>query len=250
MPLLAIPWIEPHEPFPPVEQALPNGLLAAGADLSVPRLLNAYENGIFPWYNQEEPILWWSPHPRTVLKCDDFKLSKSLAKKCRQIARTELSPDKTLYVTTNTAFLSVIRLCAHTRQFNEGTWISDAIINAYLALHQNGYAHSLEVWRDDQLIGGLYGVKIGAFFFGESMFSLATDASKIALYYLTRYLGQQLNVQYIDCQQETAHLLSLGATNIDRKTFQGLLRYYTPLSTPTWGCGQLSAVGALHPLHQ
>lgn len=247
MPLLAIPWLEPHEPFPSVERALPNGLLAAGADLSQARLLEAYKNGIFPWYNQEEPILWWSPHPRTILKCADFKQSKSLAKKCRQIARSEFSADRKYHITTNTAFSAVIRLCAQTRQFTQGTWISEDIMQAYTQLHENGHAHSIEVWLDNELVGGLYGVKIGAFFFGESMFSLITDASKIALFYLTRYLSQRHNIHYIDCQQETAHLLSLGAKNVDRAAFQALLYEFTSLSTPSWPSGQLSAAGTLHP---
>lgn len=245
MPLISIPWLEPHEPFPPVEQALSNGLLAAGADLSLRRLLDAYHQGLFPWYNVDEPILWWSPTPRAILDCQQFKLSKSLAKKCRQLARQEQNADADWRVTTNQVFLQVIAQCSSLRQHKEGTWISNEIIHAYYHLHQHGHAHSIEVWYKKQLVGGLYGVKIGAFFFGESMFSLMSDSSKIALFYLTQYLQNHLGIRYIDCQQETQHLTSLGAHTIDRANFMTLLKQYTPLSTPDWGVGQLSHSGTL-----
>lgn len=244
-PAIRIPWLTAEMPFPPVEMALSNGLLAAGADLSSTRLIKAYHQGIFPWYTYGEPILWWSPHPRTVLQCDQFKLSKSLAKTCRKIARQEQNQDAVIQIKTNTAFLQVITNCASIRKHKEGTWISNDIIRAYYDLHRLGYAHSIEVWHNNTLVGGLYGVQIGQFFFGESMFSKMTDASKIALYYLTQYLQHQLAIRYIDCQQETAHLLSLGAKNIDRSKFNALLQQYTPLSTPLWESGQLSAAGAL-----
>lgn len=245
----SIPWLEPNEPFPPLINSLNNGLLAAGADLSVPRLLSAYRQGIFPWFSQGEPILWWSPNPRTVLQCDQFVLSKSLAKRCRQIARQELST-KEISITTNQAFLQVIALCSSTRQHKEGTWISNEIIEAYYELHRHKHAHSIEVWQGQKLVGGLYGVQLGQFFFGESMFSLMTDASKIALYYLTQYLQKQLHINYIDCQQETSHLLSLGAKSIDRKHFAQLLNQYTALETSKWGVGQLSAAGDLYGANQ
>lgn len=249
MPLTPIPWLAPDEPFPPVETALANGLLVAGADLSASRLLEAYRQGLFPWYNSGEPVLWWSPDPRTILQCSQFKMSKSLAKKCRQIARQELSADASqkITITTNLVFLQVIAHCSNTRRHQEGTWITNDIIQAYYHLHQKNHAHSVEVWRGSELVGGLYGVQIGQFFFGESMFSLMTDASKIALYYLTQYLQHHLDIQYIDCQQQTPHLLSLGAHTIDRTDFIELLRQYTPLSTPTWSKGQLSHAGVLRP---
>lgn len=249
MPLISIPWLEPDEPFPPVETALENGLLVAGADLTASRLLDAYGQGLFPWYNPGEPVLWWSPDPRTILQCNQFKLSKSLAKKCRQIARQELNElsNQKITITTNMTFLQVIAHCSNTKRHQEGTWITTEIIQAYYHLHQKGHAHSVEVWRGKELVGGLYGVQIGQFFFGESMFSLMTDASKIALYYLTQYLQHHLDIQYIDCQQETPHLLSLGAHTICRTKFTRLLRQYTPLSTPVWHTGQLCSTGAIHP---
>ncbi|HJH24844.1 MAG TPA: leucyl/phenylalanyl-tRNA--protein transferase [Paenalcaligenes hominis] len=247
MPLISIPWIDAHSPFPSVEMALSNGLVAAGADLSIPRLLNAYRHGLFPWFNEGEPILWWSPDPRTVLRCDQFKLSKSLAKRCRQLGRDELGPNPTLRVTTNMAFLQVIQQCAQTRRHKEGTWISSDIIHAYYNLHLIHHAHSIEVWQGAELVGGLYGVRLGQFFFGESMFSLINDASKIALYYLTRYLLTTHAIQYIDCQQETAHLLSLGATPIPRTEFSQLLATLTSADTLPWGQGQLCAQGLLYP---
>lgn len=243
MTAITIPWLATEDSFPPVSHALDQGLLAAGADLSVPRLLDAYSKGIFPWFNEGEPILWWSPNPRAVLQCKQFKLSKSLAKKCRQITRK----DSIIKVTTNTAFLQVISQCSTTRKQQEGTWISNEIIEAYYHLHRCQHAHSVEVWQGQQLVGGLYGVQLGQFFFGESMFSLMNDASKIALYYLTLYLQKHLNIQYIDCQQETAHLTSLGAQSIPRNHFEELLQQYTPLETANWGRGQLSADGVLLP---
>lgn len=247
MPLISIPWIDADSPFPSVEMALSNGLVAAGADLSIPRLLNAYSHGLFPWFNEGEPILWWSPDPRTILRCDQFKLSKSLAKRCRQVARDEFSPTPKWRVTTNMAFLQVIQLCSQTRRHKEGTWISADIIHAYYNLHLINHAHSIEVWNDAELVGGLYGVQLGQFFFGESMFSLISDASKIALYYLTRYLQNTHGIDYIDCQQETAHLLSLGATPIPRTEFSQLLQRLTSADTTPWGQGQLSAQGQLYP---
>ena len=248
MTAITIPWLAANDPFPPVSQALDQGILAAGADLSVPRLLDAYSKGLFPWFNEGEPILWWSPNPRAVLKCSEFKLSKSLAKKCRQIARQEQDNNASaIKVTTNTAFLQVISQCSATRKQQEGTWISNEIIEAYYHLHRCQHAHSIEVWQGSQLVGGLYGVQLGQFFFGESMFSLINDASKIALYYLTTYLQNHLNIHYIDCQQETAHLKSLGAKTIDRLYFIHLLEQYTPLETPAWGQGQLHVNGALLP---
>lgn len=248
MPLISIPWIDVDAPFPSVETALSNGLVAAGGDLSIARLLKAYQLGLFPWFNEGEPILWWSPNPRTVLRCDQFKLSKSLAKTARQVARSEFSTSPKLRITTNLAFLRVMHQCAQTRHHQEGTWISPEIIQAYYNLHLIQQAHSVEVWQGSELVGGLYGVQLGRFFFGESMFSLINDASKMALYYLTRYLMNTHQIQYIDCQQETAHLLSLGAQSIPRTEFTQLLKKSTSADTTTWGQGQLCAEGRLHPL--
>ena len=246
MTLISIPWIDTQTPFPPVEMALSNGLVAAGGDLSPQRLLNAYHLGLFPWYNEGEPILWWSPNPRTVLQCEQFKLSRSLAKTSRQIARAELSATPKWRITTNLAFLHVIQQCAQTRAHKEGTWISTEIIQAYYNLHLAQHAHSIEVWQGSTLVGGLYGVQLGAIFFGESMFSLVTDASKIALYYLTRYLHTTHRINHIDCQQETAHLLSLGATSIPRVQFSALLQDLTQVPMQPWGQGQLCSKGFLH----
>lgn len=250
MTTITIPWLNPDDPFPPVEQAIGPGVLAAGADLSLPRLLDAYSQGLFPWFSEGEPILWWSPDPRAVLQCNELKISKSLAKKCRQIARAEAettADNQRITVTTNTAFLQVISHCAATRR-EQGTWITDDIIAAYYQLHQHQHAHSIEVWQGTQLVGGLYGIQRGQFFFGESMFSLISDASKVALCYLVSYLQRHLGIQYIDCQQETAHLNSLGAKTIRREVFGKLLAHYTPLSTPAWQQGQLYADGQCRPL--
>lgn len=247
MPVITIPWIENDAPFPSVELALSNGLVAAGADLSPERLLNAYSQGLFPWYNPGEPILWWSPNPRTILLCDQFKLSKSLAKKERQIARQELGSDASTRITTNTAFLQVIAQCAKTRLHKEGTWISPEVMEAYYRLHRLGQAHSIEVWHHNELVAGLYGVQLGLFFFGESMFSTMTDMSKIALLYLTRFLPR-LGIKHIDCQQETKHLMSLGANTLPRTEFTQLLVRLGSKNSPPWGYGQLCHQGLLHPL--
>lgn len=244
---LNVSFLDSQTPFPPIEQATPEGLLAIGADLSLPRMLEAYSKGIFPWYNPGDPILWWSPHPRMVLRCDDFKVSRSLAKRCRQLARHESNPEARLKVLTNTRFLQVIMQCAATRIHREGTWISPEIVLAYYNLHQQGYAHSVEIWNDNELVGGLYGVCMGRFFFGESMFSAQTDASKIALYYLVQFLKKQ-GITHIDCQQETPHLASLGAKPIARTEFAQLLESKKVLTAPFWPSGQLLASGELAAL--
>lgn len=187
-----------------------------GADLSLERLIAAYQRGIFPWFSEGDPILWWSPDPRMVLATAQFKLSRSLAKKCRQIAKQEQAPDARIQIRTDTCFGDVIRHCSHTRA-EQGTWITQDIIDAYVRMHEAGYAHSVETWVEGQLVGGLYGICMGRFFFGESMFALQTDASKIALYYLVQFLRAN-HVPYIDCQQETAHLASPGAAAMPRQT--------------------------------
>lgn len=235
--------LSPHSPFPPVEAALPGGLLAVGADLSLQRLITAYQHGIFPWFSEGDPILWWSPDPRMVLATEHFKLSRSLGKKCRQIARQEQSPNASIQVHTDRSFSDVIRHCSETRA-EQGTWITQDIMDAYERMHHAGYAHSVETWVDGQLVGGLYGICMGRFFFGESMFALQTDASKIALYYLVQFLRAN-QVPYIDCQQETAHLASLGATAIPRADFVHLLQQGQRHAAPTWHQGQLLHDGVL-----
>ena len=208
-------WIEPDQPLPPPEHARaePNGLLAAGRDLSAARLLEAYGNGIFPWYSQGQPVLWWSPDPRMVLFVDEFEPSRSLRKTLRRI---DLTGSWT--VTLDQAFLQVMRACAAPRPGQDGTWITRDIIKAYHALHQAGHAHSVEVWSDGRLIGGLYGVSIGRMFFGESMFAQVTDASKCACAALVAML-RRLDFCMVDCQQSTEHLASLGAREIPREEF-------------------------------
>ena len=207
-----IPWLEPDTPFPPVTQALiePNGLLAAGADLSPARLIAAYRRGIFPWSSANQPLFWWSPDPRMVLFPEEIKVSRSLRKTLRNADYT---------VRLDTAFDRVIAACASTpRAGQDGTWITMEMQVAYLRLHSLGYAHSVETWRGDKLVGGLYGIAMGRAFFGESMFAHATDASKIAVAHLCRYLAAR-GFGIIDCQMETAHLASLGARPIPRTDF-------------------------------
>jgi len=197
--------------FPPVTTALqdPNGLLAMGGDLSPARLLEAYRHGIFPWFSEGDPVLWWSPDPRMVLFPKEFKLSRSLRKAIRT---------KRFELRTDTAFEAVMRACSAPRPGQDGTWISEEMVAAYTALHFMGYAHSVEVWLDKELVGGLYGVAIGRMFFGESMFSRRTDASKIALAHLAAQLVRW-DFGMIDCQMNTAHLASLGAREIPRTEF-------------------------------
>jgi leucyl/phenylalanyl-tRNA--protein transferase len=204
-------WLEPDEPFPPVERALkePNGLLCAGADLSIERLLDAYRHGIFPWYSGREPLLWWSPDPRMVLYCDELKVSRSLAKNMR---------NKGYGLRVDSAFEEVIRACAEPRRQERGTWLGAEMRAAYLRLHRAGYAHSFETWRGDDLVGGLYGVAIGRMFYGESMFSRATDASKVALCRLIEHLKMK-GFPMVDCQMNTELLASLGAREIPRRAF-------------------------------
>ena len=187
-----IRWLRPDEPFPPVQSALaqPNGLLAAGADLSPARLIEAYRHGIFPWFSEGQPILWWSPDPRMVLVPAEIRITRSLAKALRN-RRYEVRADS--------AFRAVMRACAEPRPEQDGTWIGADMIEAYCALHERGIAHSVETWIDGELAGGLYGVALGRMFFGESMFSRATDASKIALVHLARQLERR-GFGLIDCQ--------------------------------------------------
>ena len=211
-----IPWLRPDSPFPPVERALrrPNGLLCAGGDLSPQRLITAYRQGIFPWYAEGEPILWWSPDPRQVLFTAELHISRSLRRRLNKQA---------FQIRYNTTFRQVMLECAAPRRGQTGTWITPEMIDAYCALHALGYAHSVEAWQDEALVGGLYGVLIGRVFFGESMFSRVSDASKVALVHLVARL-RQISVPLIDCQQETAHTTSLGARPISRQAFLGWLR--------------------------
>lgn len=206
-----IPLLGPRDPFPPVSKALrsPNGLLCAGADLSPARLLDAYSKGIFPWFSEGEPILWWSPHPRMVLFPAELKVSRSLRK---AVARG------TFETRFDTAFTEVMRACAEPRDGQAGTWIVPEMVAAYTRLHELGFAHSVESWRDGRLAGGLYGILLGRVFFGESMFSRETDASKVALVKLVARL-EALGVGLVDCQQATRHLASLGAREIPRREF-------------------------------
>ena len=213
-----IPWLDIDTPFPDVASALTEeqgaaGLLAAGADLSAERLLDAYRHGIFPWFSEGQPILWWSTNPRMVLMTEEFKLSSSLSKTIKKRAL-----DPRWEVRFDSAFETVMRACAAPRRDGTGTWISEDIIAGYSALHLAGYAHSSEVWLDGQLVGGAYGVCIGRMFYGESMFARVTDASKIAMAYLVHFLRAN-GVKMIDCQQETVHLASLGARPISRDDF-------------------------------
>ena len=211
-------WLGRDDPFPAVERALeePNGLLAAGGDLSAERLLDAYRRGIFPWFSGREPILWWSPDPRMVLYCNELKVPRSLAKSVR---------NKGYRVTLDREFEAVLKNCAAPRGGEGGTWLGTAMRKAYLALHRAGYAHSVETWRGDDLVGGLYGVALGRMFYGESMFSSATDASKVALVRLVEILRAR-NCPLIDCQVRTPLLASLGAREIPRRAF---VRALTPL---------------------
>ncbi|MDR2219815.1 MAG: leucyl/phenylalanyl-tRNA--protein transferase [Methylobacillus sp.] len=207
-----IPWLEHDTPFPPLANALdePNGLLAAGADLSPRRLLQAYRMGIFPWYSPGQPPLWWSPNPRMVLFPDELKISRSLARRLKK-------PD--YEIRSDTAFREVMLACASAPRAGQGgTWIVPEILEGYCGLHALGYAHSVETWMDGKLVGGLYGVAIGRMFYGESMFHRATDASKLAFVHLVRHL-QKRGCGMIDCQMHTAHLASLGAREISREEF-------------------------------
>ena len=220
-----IPWLETHSPFPDVSEALTMdapGLLAAGADLSPKRLLAAYQRGIFPWFSEGQPILWWSTDPRMVLQTANFKVSDSLRKVLHRVERS-MAEGGRWRVTFDTAFDAVMRACAAPRRDGPGTWISDDIISGYTGLHAMGYAHSSELWLDGELVGGAYGVCIGKMFYGESMFARVSDGSKIALAYLVDFLRSQ-GVAMIDCQQETAHLASLGAAPISRSQFLAHLK--------------------------
>ena len=211
-----IPWLGPRTPFPPLDAALdePNGLLAATPDLSTARLLDAYSRGIFPWYGDDQPVLWWSPDPRMVLFTDEFRVPRSL----RRIVKEER-----FAIRADTAFREVMERCALiARPGQSGTWITPAVVDAYCGLHERHCAHSVEAWIDGRLVGGLYGVALGRMFFGESMFADEPDASKVALVQLVGMLRAR-DFPLIDCQQETAHLARFGARSIPRTAFAGHL---------------------------
>lgn len=225
--------LDPHDPAAPFPDAdlaekEPNGLLAVGGDLSPTRLLNAYRNGIFPWYSDGQPLLWWSPDPRTVLFPKQLKVSRSLRKTLRK---------QQFRASIDHCFEQVVQACAAPRQNEPGTWITPAMASAYSQLHKLGHAHSVEVWRDSELVGGLYGVAIGQVFFGESMFSRATDASKVAMVYLVERL-LSWDYQLIDCQVYSEHLISLGAEEISRQAFIQHLKSdcEQPGHQGTWHC--------------
>ncbi|HEY2590259.1 MAG TPA: leucyl/phenylalanyl-tRNA--protein transferase [Steroidobacteraceae bacterium] len=222
-----ITWLSPQdapERFPPLERALdePPGLLAAGGDLSAPRLLAAYRRGIFPWYSPGQPVLWWSPDPRAVLFPDEFRCSRSLAKTLRNGGfETRIDDD----------FTAVIEGCAAPRPSSAGTWITREMRSAYLELHRQGHAHSIETYLEGRLAGGLYGVRLGGVFFGESMFSREPDASKVALARLVD-LCRTDGIAVIDCQLSSRHLESLGSRLVPRSEFQALLREHIPPASP------------------
>ena len=211
-----VPVLGPRDPFPPVDRALrrPNGLLAMGRTLSVGTLVEAYTQGVFPWFSEGDPILWWSPDPRMVLFPQELHVAKSLARRLRK---------GDFRVTADTKFGEVIRSCAAPRDLEPGTWINRRMITAYERLHAAGVAHSIETWMEGQLVGGLYGVALGRAFFGESMFARRTDASKIALVHLVRQL-ERWGFGVIDCQMKTEHLATFGAREIPRREFLPLVR--------------------------
>lgn len=210
-----IPVLLPGDPFPSTQLALsePNGLLALGGDLNADTLKTAYSKGIFPWYEESQPIMWWSPTPRCVLQPRDIKISRSLKRTLKK---------ETFTVTRNTAFSDVINQCGTRRSESIGTWLHHDMIKAYKHLHDLNICHSIETWKENKLVGGLYGVLLNNVFFGESMFSLVSDASKVALVKLCEWL-LSINVRLIDCQVESSHLLSMGAHLVTRDRFEQLL---------------------------
>lgn len=213
-----VPFLGPDDPLPPPETARrrPNGLLAAGGGLSIPRLVDAYSRGAFPWFSDGEPVLWWCPDPRMVLPTSAVHVSRSLGRRLRR---------DDYQVTFDQAFGAVMRACAEPRADDHGTWITAEMLEAYLALHRAGHAHSAELWVNGALAGGIYGVAIGRAFFGESMFSQATDGSKMAICWLAAQLARW-RVPFIDCQVPSVHLASLGGREVTRREF---LRRLAPL---------------------
>jgi leucyl/phenylalanyl-tRNA--protein transferase len=229
-----VPWLGIHDPFPPLERALgpasgAPGLLAASADLDTPRLLRAYRNGIFPWYSNGQPVLWWSPEPRMVLLPSEFKVSTTFRKTLKKVLRNDA-----WQIRVDAGFADVMQWCAATpRRDQTGTWITNEIVEAYGGLHQQGLAHSVETWVDGEPVGGLYGVSLGRMFFGESMFAHRADASKIALAALVGHLRRH-QIEMIDCQQNTSHLASLGGREIPRSAFIRHVRRAVDEAPITW----------------
>ncbi|MBJ7262354.1 MAG: leucyl/phenylalanyl-tRNA--protein transferase [Burkholderiaceae bacterium] len=242
---MTLPWLDIDTPFPPVDQALedPPGLLAAGRDLRVHRLIDAYRSGVFPWFGEGEPILWWSPDPRMVLACTDFSPGRALRKRLRQVERGDAGD---IVVRVDTAFTDVMAACAAPRDGQPGTWITAPMQQAYTDWHRAGGAHSIETWIDGQLAGGLYGVSLGEMFFGESMFTRVTDASKIALAHLVAFL-KRYGVTWIDCQQQTRHLASLGAAPVPRADFIAHVQRTYTRPAPPWTAGVLLLTGEIVP---
>ena len=211
---MSVYYLSPTPVFPSPEDADPDGLLAVGGDLSPERLLAAYENGIFPWYNEYSPILWWSPTPRLILEPKDLHISKSLRR---------LINKNPFEITLDRDFSGVIHACAYTRRPDGlGTWLVPEMIRAYIKLHRLGFAHSIEAWQDDKLVGGMYGLSLGRAFFGESMFYRVSGASKLAIVYLVRAL-HTWGFDFLDCQQTTRHMLQFGAREVCREVFLRLL---------------------------
>jgi leucyl/phenylalanyl-tRNA--protein transferase len=229
---VSLAWIEPGQALPSAQRALqsPNGLVAAGRDLSADRLIEAYSHGLFPWYSAGQPVLWWSPDPRMVLYTEEFRPTRSLLKTLRRVQR-----DALWMVSLDTDFDAVMAACAEPRPDQDGTWITPLVRQAYGELHHRGLAHSIEIRENDILIAGLYGVCLGRMFFGESMFTRRTDASKCALAVLVQTL-HSLGVPVIDCQQVTAHLASLGGRPIARRAFLDHLQQLVHLPPPDWSC--------------
>jgi leucyl/phenylalanyl-tRNA--protein transferase len=236
--VMKVPWLDAQKmTFPDIEQALedPGGLLAAGGDLSVERLLLAYRSGIFPWYSEDQPILWWSPAPRGVLYPHDLKISRSLTKVLKR---------QTFSVHVNRDFPAVIKACSEARSYADSTWITTEMQAAYIRLHEHGYAHSIECYQGDKLAGGLYGLGLGNLFFGESMFHVVTDASKVAFAHLTR-LMLSFDCPLIDCQLDNSHLQTLGVCEIPRQKFRSVIEKHAqpsyqidwtqvPSALPAW----------------
>lgn len=228
-------WVDPDAPLPPPHHDIPGypGLIALGADLSATRLLEAYRQGMFPWYSEGQPVLWWSPDPRMVVFVDTFQPSRSLRQLLKRLHRESLSGQSPWRLSLDTAFEAVMRACAEPRDEDGGTWITEDIIRAYTDLHHQGLAHSVEVWEQDELIGGLYGVSIGRMFYGESMFTRRPNASKCAFSALIHLLRKQGFVM-VDCQQSTAHLSSLGGRNLSRQDFLAMLPPLLAQPSPDW----------------
>jgi len=205
----------PETQFPSPNSASEEGLVAVGGEITTKRVLSAYRQGIFPWYSEDQPVLWWSPEPRAILYPDGIKISRSLKKTLRH---------SKFSITADTAFSEVIKACAgpRTQSPSGGTWITAEMMDTYNRLHQLGYGHSIEVWDEEKLVGGLYGLSLGSAFFGESMFSHKTDASKLALVYLAKF-SKSSGIDFIDCQLPTNHLTSMGAINVSRKEYLRIL---------------------------